>query len=204
MLEPSDQGGPDDPSVGDESVGTPPPESTEQVAAAVQHGSAAATEGRPRIPAFRWLVAAAIVAVLAAMGFGGQLLYQEHQSNVAARQALEAAQRYIVKLINIDADTIDGKSADILNGATAEFKDRYTKAGVRLHQVLSENRAVARGTVVESWVKKATPSRVVVLMLIDQAVSVHNSHIPTIERSRVKMVMSKVDGRWLASKVRVL
>lgn len=204
MLESSDQGVPDDRSVGGEPVGTPPSENAEQVAAAVQHGSAAATPGRPRITAFRWLVAAAIVAVLAGMSFGGRLLYQEHQSNVAATQALEAAQRYIVKLINIDADTIDVKSADILSGATAEFKDRYAKAGVHLHQVLRENKAVARGTVVESWVKKATPSRVVVLMFIDQAVSVHNNPIPTIERSRVKMIMSKVDGRWLASKVRVI
>jgi Mce-associated membrane protein len=204
MPEPSDQEMPDDRSAADEPVGTPASESSEQVASAVQHGSRAAAQARPGRPAFRWLAAAAMVAMLAVIGFGGQLLYQEHQSNVAGRQALEAAQRYIVKLTNIDADTIEGKSADILDGATGEFKDRYGKGGRQLHQVLSDNRAVARGTVVESWVKTATPSKAVILMFIDQAVRVHNSPIPTIERSRVKMVMSKVNGRWLASKVRVI
>jgi len=53
-------------------------------------------------------------------------------------------------------------------------------------------------------VKKATTSRAVILMLVDQSVKTRNHPRATLERSRVKMVMTKVDGRWLASKVRVI
>lgn len=150
------------------------------------------------------MTAAVVVTALAVVGFGGQLLYQERQKDVAAGQALAAAQQYILKLVNFDGETIEGKYRDIQDGSTGEFKERYGRSSEQLHRMLRESRATARGTIVEAWVKKATPSRVVVLMLIDQSVRAGESAKATIERSRVKMVMTKVGGRWLASTVRVI
>ncbi|MDD4867459.1 MAG: hypothetical protein PHQ28_10210 [Mycobacterium sp.] len=150
------------------------------------------------------MTAAVVVAALAVVGFGGQLLYQEHQKDVAAKQALAAAQKYILKLVNFDGETIEGKYQDLQDGSTGEFREKYGRSSQQLHQRLRESHATARGTIVEAWVKKATPVRVVVLMLIDQSVRASESAKATIERSRVKMVMTKVDGRWLASKVRVI
>ncbi len=49
-------------------------------------------------------------------------------------------------------------------------------------------------------VKSATTNAVVVLIFIDQSVSNRNSPMPQIDRSRI-MIMDKVNGRWLASKV---
>jgi Mce-associated membrane protein len=42
---------------------------------------------------------------------------------------------------------------------------------------------------------------VVVLLLVDQAVTNVAFPDPQIDRSRIRMTMEKVDGRWLASKV---
>lgn len=177
---------------------------TERLPGIVRNRTGGRRRSRPRRPALRWLAAGVVVIALAVAGLGGQLLYQEHQRNVAARQALAAAQAYIGKLINFDGETIEGRYGDILDGATGDFKEHYGKSGTELHRMLRQNVTNVRGTIAESWVKKATTSRAVILMLVDQSVKTRNSAKATLERSRVKMVMTKVDGRWLASKVRVI
>jgi hypothetical protein len=48
------------------------------------------------------------------------------------------------------AVTIEGRSADILNGPTGDFKERYGESSKQLHQVLMQNKAVARGAVIEA------------------------------------------------------
>lgn len=177
---------------------------TERLPGIVRTRTGAAPRSRSRRPALRWLTAGVLVVALAVAGLGGQLLYQEHERNTAARQALAAAQAYIGKLINFDGETIEGRYRDILDGATGDFKAGYGKSGAELHRMLRENATTVRGTITEAWVKKATTSRAVILMLVDQSVKTRNHPRATLERSRVKIVMTKVDGRWLASKVRVI
>jgi Mce-associated membrane protein len=43
-----------------------------------------------------------------------------------------------------------------------------------------------------------------VLVFIDQTVANSAAPEPRIDRSRIKMTMEKVDGRWRASKVQLL
>ncbi|COW45007.1 membrane protein [Mycobacterium tuberculosis] len=93
---------------------------------------------------------------------------------------------------------------DILEGSTGEFKDKYGKSSAHLRQLLADNRVATHGTVVAASVKSATTNKVVVLMFIDQSVSNRNSPTPQIDRSRIKVIMDKVNGRWLASKVELL
>ena len=51
------------------------------------------------------------------------------------------------------------------------------------------------------WQPSATDDRVEVVLFVDQSVSNAAAPAPQLDRSRVKMTMDKVDGRWLASKV---
>lgn len=177
---------------------------TERLPGIVRSRTGVAPRSRPTRAALRWLTAGVLVIALAVAGMGGQLLYQEHQRNTAARQALAAAGTYIGELINFDGEAIEGRTGEILDGATGEFKAKYGRSGAELQRMLRENATTVRGTITEAWVKKATTSRVVILMLVDQSVKSRNRPRVTLERSRVKMVMTKVDGRWLASKVRVI
>jgi Mce-associated membrane protein len=41
----------------------------------------------------------------------------------------------------------------------------------------------------------------VVLLMVNQAVTNTNRPDPRVDRTRMKMTMTRVDGRWLASKV---
>ncbi len=134
----------------------------------------------------------------------GWLLVQHWEVHTASEQALSAAENYVLKLTNIDAEAIDQNLADMADGATGEFQGMQAKSRAKLRQLLIDHKASARGYVTESAVKSATKNRVVVVLVVDQSVSNKSVPEPVIDRSRIRMTMQKVGGRWLASKVELL
>jgi Mce-associated membrane protein len=145
-----------------------------------------------------------LVASLAVSGFLGWKLWQEHQVRAAGEQAQQAAIAYAQVLTSIDANKVDENFRQVLDGATGEFKDMYTQSSVQLRQLLIDNKASAHGVVVDSAIQSESTNKVVVLVFIDQTVANSTSPDPRIDRSRIKMTMEKVDGRWRASKVQLL
>ena len=149
----------------------------------------------------RGLLWALIVGLLGASGFLGWQVWQQREIAAASRDAQAAAVHYAQVLTSIDSNNVDQNFADVLNGATGEFKDMYSRSSSQLRQLLVDNKATARGVVIDSAVKSASKNQVVVLMFVDQTVANKAAPDPRIDRSRVKMTMDKVDGAWLASKV---
>ncbi|OBG67968.1 tetratricopeptide repeat protein [Mycobacterium sp. E3339] len=145
-----------------------------------------------------------LIASLALSGFLGWRQWQEHQVRLAGEQAQQAAIAYAQVLTSIDSNKVDDNFRQVLDGATGEFKDMYTQSSVKLRQLLIDNKATAHGVVVDSAVQSASTNRVVVLVFIDQTVTNTAAPDPRIDRSRIKMTMEKVDGRWRASKVQLL
>ncbi len=147
------------------------------------------------------VVPAVYVGAFALAGGLGWKLWDEH----AVSQAGEAAQRtaidYAQVLTSIDANQVDQNFSAVLGGATGEFKDTYTKASVQLRQLLIDNKAAAHGTVVDSAIQSRTKNKVVVLLMVDQTVSNAVRPDGRVDRSRMKITMENVGGRWLASKV---
>ncbi|MEE3062515.1 MAG: DUF3329 domain-containing protein [Actinomycetota bacterium] len=145
-----------------------------------------------------------LIASLAVNGLLGWTLWQEHQVKEAGQQAQQAAITYAQVLTSIDSNKVDENFRQVLDGATGEFKDMYTQSSVQLRQLLIDNKASAHGVVVDSAIQSASTNKVVVLVFIDQTVANSQSPDPRIDRSRIKMTMEKVDGRWRASKVQLL
>lgn len=155
-----------------------------------------------------WLGAAVVVAVLAAAGYGGWQVYQQRQVDTASRQAVEAAHKYMHTLLNFDSDNdvdaIDSNMDTLLQGSTGAYRDLYAKSRDKLLAVQVNDNATARGVVVETVVKAATKDKVVVVMLVDQAVTNRaDPDDPDIDRSRIRMTLDKVDGKWLVSRMEV-
>lgn len=149
----------------------------------------------------RWLAAAALVVSLTgATGYLGWTRYQRYEVDVAATQALDAAQVYALRLANFDVTTIDEHFAAVHEGSTGDLLGRHVKHHQHLRQLFVDNQVTAHGDVVDAAVKSATPNKVVVLVLVDQVVTNRAFPDPQIDRSRLRMTMDKVDGRWLASK----
>jgi Mce-associated membrane protein len=55
--------------------------------------------------------------------------------------------------------------------------------------------------VVDSAIQSKSKNQVVVLLMVDQTVTNTDHPDPRVDRSRMKITMDKVDGRWFASKV---
>lgn len=145
-----------------------------------------------------------LAASLALSGYLGWLQWQAHQVKVAGQEAQQAAVKYAGVLTSIDSNNVDENFRQVLDGATGEFKDMYTQSSVQLRQLLIDNKATAHGVVVDSAIASESTNRVVVLVFIDQTVANMAVPDPRIDRSRIKMTMEKVDGRWRASKVQLL
>ena len=152
----------------------------------------------------RWVVPAAAgvgAALLAATGALGWQVWQQHQIKQASQEAQRAAVSYAQVLTSIDSNKVDDNFKDVLDGATGEFKDMYSQSSVELRQLLIENKATAHGVVIDSAVQSVSKDRAVVLLFVDQSVANTKLPDPRIDRSRMKMTLEKVDGRWRASKV---
>jgi Mce-associated membrane protein len=152
----------------------------------------------------RVLVGAGLVIFIAALAISGVLgwkLWQEREVTRAGEQAQQAAIAYAQILTSIDSNKVDENFNQVLDGATGEFKDMYSQSSVQLRQLLIDNKAAAHGVVVESAIQSASKDKVVVLLFVDQSVSNTNVPDPRIDRSRIKMTMEFVDGRWRASQV---
>ena len=143
----------------------------------------------------------ALVAALAGAGFFGWKFWQQHQLDQAREAAQRSAVSYAQVLTSVDSNNVDDNFKQVLDGATGEFKDMYSKSSVELRQLLIENKATAHGVVVESAVQEASKDRAVVLLFVDQSVANTKLPDPRIDRSRMKMTLEKVDGSWRASKV---
>lgn len=145
-----------------------------------------------------------LVASLAVSGYLGWLQWQAHEVKVAGQEAQQAAIKYAGVLTSIDSNNVDDNFRQVLDGSTGEFKDMYTQSSVQLRQLLIDNKASARGVVVDSAIASESANKVVVLVFIDQTVANMSVPDPRIDRSRIKMTMEKIDGRWRASKVQLL
>ena len=144
------------------------------------------------------------MAALGLAAFFGWQLKQVNDAAEAGRTALDVARSYAVTLTSVDYQKIDENTTQVLDGATGEFKDMYSQSSVQLRQLLIDNKATAHGVVVDSAIQSESTGKVVVLVFIDQTVSNMAVPDPRIDRSRIKMTMEKVDGRWRASKVQLL
>lgn len=172
---------------------------------AVESDAASAVEvaeTKRKLPSARIVGAVAVfVGLLAGAGVLGWQVWQARQIDHAGQEAERTAVSYAQVLTSIDSNNVDENFQQVLDGATGEFKDMYSKSSVELRQLLIENKATAHGVVIDSAVQSVSKDRAVILLFVDQAVANTKLPDPRIDRSRMKMTLEKVDGRWRASKV---
>jgi Mce-associated membrane protein len=171
-------------------------------------GGGAQTHDAPPSRGKRWLrhtlTAVTIAIFVAALGSSGYFWWQDQQQkdiDSASRAALSSAERFAVTLTSIDTNGVDQNFAQVIDGSTGEFKDMYSQSASQLRQVLIDNKAMSKGTVIDSAVKSGSKTKVDVVLFVDQWITNVASPKPRLDRSRVAMTMELVDGRWLASKV---
>jgi Mce-associated membrane protein len=172
----------------------------EPASGAAEPGTEVRTRRWPR-RVLMGLTVTAFVAAVVGCGVLGSMVWQQRALASAGEQARTAAVSYAQILTSIDSNQVDQNFDQVLDGATGEFKDMYSQSSMQLRQLLIDNKASAHGVVVDSAIQSTSDDEVVVLLFVDQSVSNASVPDPRIDRSRIKMTMSYVDGRWRASKV---
>jgi Mce-associated membrane protein len=148
-----------------------------------------------------WAAAVVIIALSAAAGTAWALVYAQHQRDAAAADALAAARGYAVMLTTTDQNTIDKNFADVLGGATGEFKDAYSKAAATMRKMLIDNKVTTTGVVEDAAVKAVRGDDVDVLLSVKQDVTSAAAKDKRTDYVSVSMTMRKAGDRWLAAEV---
>ncbi|WP_166429224.1 hypothetical protein [Mycolicibacterium obuense] len=180
-----------------------PPIEDEGSTAAEAEGSTAAPATRPR-PTWSRVVAFAVLpalALLLALG-AGYLKWQDNgvrNGEVAAATSMQAARDGTVALLSYTPDKVEqqlGAARDLLTG---QFRDSYTSLtndvvipGAKQKQIAAVASVPAAASV------SATPEKAVVLVFVNQTVTVGND-APTDTNSSVRVTLEKVGDRWLIS-----
>ena len=146
----------------------------------------------------RVLVAALALAAAAVLGVQ---VARGPAADRAGNEALATARAYAVTVTTYDYQTIDKAFADVLDGATGEFKSQYAGASKTLRQLITDAHSTSKGTVLDAGVRSASTDEVVVLLFVDQLITNSASPQPKIDRLRVVMTLTPHDGRWLVEKL---
>ena len=151
-----------------------------------------------RVLAFGVLPVLALVMAAAA----GFLKWQDawvRGSAVAGIQSVAAAKDSTVALLSYQPDTVDKDLAAARDRLTGKFEDSYTQL---VHDVVvpgaKKDHIAAVATVPAAASVSATPRHAVVLVFVDQTVTVGND-APTETSSIVRVTMDNIGGRWLIS-----
>jgi Mce-associated membrane protein len=132
----------------------------------------------------------------------GYLKWQDGTAREAQAAGVESVRSAIdstVALLSYRPDTVE-KDLDAAKGRlTGTFLDAYTSS---THDVVipgaKQKQVSAVATVPAAASSSATPTHAVVLLFVDQTVTVGQS-APTNTASSVRVTLDKVDGRWLIS-----
>jgi Mce-associated membrane protein len=160
------------------------------------------TSARRRVNWRRAIAYGALPAAALLLASAAGFLKYQHDSVVGAdpvRESVRAATDGTVALLSYRPDTVQ-KDLDAARGRlTGTFLDEYTKL---THDVVipgaQQKQITAVATVPAAASTSATPSRAVVLLFIDQTVTV-GKDAQTNTASTVRVTLDKIDNRWLIS-----
>lgn len=151
-----------------------------------------------RVVAFGLLPVLALLLGLAA-GFLRWEFSSRHDAQVAADESVGVARDATVAILSYTADTAEKELLGARDRLTGTFLDSYTDLvksvvipGAREKKISAQAKVPAAASV------SATPDRAVVLVFVDQVVTV-GKDAPTNTSSSVRVTLDKVGGRWLVA-----
>jgi len=162
---------------------------------------AAAPERRSRaqLVAFGVLPVLALVLALTAGYFKWQDSIVTRDESARA-ESMQAARDITVEMLSYQPATVDQQLAAAREKLTGEWKDAYgAMIDTEIVPVAKDKQVSAAASVAASASVSAEPDRAVVLLFVNQTVTVGTEQ-PTVTASSVRVTLDDVDGRWLISK----
>jgi Mce-associated membrane protein len=128
--------------------------------------------------------------------------------SAANQAAVAAAKSEVHSILSYDYRSISTDIARAKLDTTGVFAHQYASTASQLLSEAQQVKAIVQATIGSSGVVSSAPNQVVVLLFVDQA-SVRQTSgktTPTtrIDQSRVRVTMSRVNGKWLVSDLAAL
>jgi Mce-associated membrane protein len=150
-----------------------------------------------------WLVGLVVATVLTTaltiwLSFG---LYNQRAAEQQRLDILAAARQSALNFTSLDYRHYDRDSANVLQGATGDFKKQFAAQTKELTQLVAQNKSVSEGQVLEAGIVRSDEHSARVLVVADSKVT--NTAAPKGEARTYRLQLDLVHraGRWLTSDV---
>jgi Mce-associated membrane protein len=191
--------GPDDTTGGAEPAGVSGSTQVDDAAPAGADESAVGADRRDRGRLALYASAAALLLLLVAAVLLGLQLRSTAQEQAARDAALSAARQSALNLTSIDQEDFEQDVANVLDGATGDFRSDFAARAGDLERLLTENEVIAEGEVLEAAIVRADQRSATALVVVDS--TVRNTATPEgrVNSYRMKLELEKVGDQWLTS-----
>jgi Mce-associated membrane protein len=156
-------------------------------------------------------VLAALLVLVAAGGVYFGLRYRSANEALRTEQSLDAARSaasaagatYAVDLSSYDYRNLARSFAAINTNSTDAFAQQYQRFSSGLQGALVSEKSVATGKVLNEAVESADPTRVTLLVFVDQTVSNTSTATPQVNHNRMELTLLAVAGKWKIDQVQL-
>jgi len=141
------------------------------------------------------------LAFLLALGAGALKFVDSgtRDSEIARQQSVQAARDTTVAMLSYTPDNVEKQLTDARSRLTGEFLGTYTQFTTTMVIPKAKQQNIsAVANVAEASSVSANPGRAVVLLFLDQTVTVGGG-VPADTNSSVRVTLDKVGDRWLIS-----
>ncbi|WP_426511326.1 hypothetical protein ACPPVO_12290 [Dactylosporangium sp. McL0621] len=137
-----------------------------------------------------------IVAALGLAGAGWYFTDEHHRRDVAVRQSTAAANAAAQAIFSYDYRSFDASIANGKGFTTGGFADEYAQTTTALKSNAVAEQAIVRAAVSATGVVSAAPTRVELLLYVDQYRRNANITGEKVDQNRVVLTMVPVGGAW--------
>ncbi|SFG85173.1 Mce-associated membrane protein [Actinopolymorpha cephalotaxi] len=152
---------------------------------------------RPRSPGPALAVLAALLlAGLVAAGFLGHRVLAARQEDRSRAQALHTARQLVADFTTVDYRKFDRQSGEVLNLAAGDFHSQYSHASKQLRTLVTQNRTVSRGQILEAGITSLDQDSARVLVVADAEVTHVGADRPELRTYRLQLDLSREKAGW--------
>ncbi|MEU6087249.1 hypothetical protein ABZ865_10645 [Streptomyces sp. NPDC047085] len=128
-------------------------------------------------------------------------LADRHAAEQRRQDVLAAARQSALNFTSLDYRHYDQDSANVLRGATGDFKKQFAAQTAELTKLVAQNKSVSEGQVLEAGIVRSDEHSARVLVVADSKVT--NTAVPEGQARtyRLQLDLVRRGGRWLTSEV---
>ena len=152
-----------------------------------------------------------VVLALAALVLSGAVFYLLNQVNdaraadAAGDDAVQAARAHAQDLLSYDYRSLDSDFQRGLAATTGGFHTQYQQTTSRLvRPQATQQKVIVQAAVMNAGLISTDGDGASVLLFVDRVTTKAGQKKPTFNQDRVRMSMTKVNGKWLVAKLDAL